>query len=347
LINQIPGARLFRAGGDAAYDLVDLGPFRVEVTGRMLTGFGTVAGLNGSGAMCGYVGDAPDRFMPVLWSRAGLMTRLPAGRWGGLARDLNGAGTVVGSEAEHDGLRPVAWRNGELIRLPDLAGDVESARGDAIAINSAGVITGDLIVEFSTRAVRWVNDRAEALCDPPGGYALRAFGINDRGTILASLRLYGQTGPVRSFGLWRGDQVTLLDLSGIVPDDLTVMPMGINNRDQVVLAAYESGPDCSSLSAIIITDGVQRAMIDHRAEGHCSFPIDINDAGVVVGQTERDGRDVAALWRDGVMIDLQRLIPVDTELWFDRPEVINNAGMIAGQATDANGTVHGVLLIPA
>jgi probable HAF family extracellular repeat protein len=88
-------------------------------------------------------------------------------------------------------------------------------------------------------------------------------------------------------------------------------------------------------------------MIDHRAEGHCSFPIDINDAGVVVGQTERDGRDVAALWRDGVMIDLQRLIPVDTELWFDRPEVINNAGMIAGQATDANGTVHGVLLIPA
>jgi probable HAF family extracellular repeat protein len=125
------------------------------------------------------------------------------------------------------------------------------------------------------------------------------------------------------------------------------MPMGINNRDQVVLAAYESGPDCSSLSAIIITDGVQRAMIDHRAEGHCSFPIDINDAGVVVGQTERDGRDVAALWRDGVMIDLQRLIPVDTELWFDRPEVINNAGMIAGQATDANGTVHGVLLIPA
>lgn len=347
LLNHAPAARLIRAGGDAAYDLLDLGPFKIEVTGGFPTGFGKVTGLNGAGTMCGQMGEAPDRFVPVIWSRGGQITRLPAGRRGGLARDINGAGTIVGSEAEADALRPVAWRNGELVRLPDLAGDPESVRGDAIAINSAGVIAGDLAVEFTTRAVRWVNDRAEALVDPPGGRALRAFGINDRGTILASVRLHGQTGPVRTFGLWRGEAVTLLDLPEVVTDDLTVMPMGFNNRDQVALAVYESGPDCSSLSSMIVTDGVRSTVIDRRHEGLCSFPIDINDAGVVVGQTERDGRDVAALWRDGVMIDLQRLIPAEAGLWFDRPEVINNAGMIAGQATDERGTVHGVLLIPA
>ena len=51
IMAAVPGARLVRAQNDAAYDLIDFGPFEVEVTSGSLVGRGYVSGINEDGTV--------------------------------------------------------------------------------------------------------------------------------------------------------------------------------------------------------------------------------------------------------------------------------------------------------
>jgi hypothetical protein len=76
---------------------------------------------------------------------------------------------------------------------------------------------------------------------------------------------------------------------------------------------------------------------------------DINDAGVVVGSMRAGGGFShwhAWVYMDGVVTNLNTLVPAGTGLHIAFANAINNQGQIAATAFDAQGRYHAVLLTP-
>jgi uncharacterized membrane protein len=348
LIAAYPGARLIRAQGSAEYDLIDFGPFEVEVTSGPAAGRGVVNAINEAGMACGAIGVEEARFSPATWSKSGKLKRLKSGKLGGFALDINDDGVVVGHEFESDGeledRRPVMWQDGEPVELPDLNGDTDGARGSASAINNDGVIAGEVRDGNFSKAVRWIDGVAEALPDAPIGPASTVRGLNDNGTILASVSVEGNSGLVQTFGLWRGDEVTIIEFPEDVTEGYSVFPQALGGQDQVVFIAY-NGDFSESFS--FTTDGESVTIFDSREDGFGSLGSDLNDAGTVVGATYADESQRAAIWVDGEVADLNDLVAPGSGLTLTWAGSINNVGMIAGSADDEDGIPHGCLLIPA
>jgi probable HAF family extracellular repeat protein len=79
-----------------------------------------------------------------------------------------------------------------------------------------------------------------------------------------------------------------------------------------------------------------------------SIALSINDRGEVVGSsfnTEFVFR--AFLWRNGVMTDLNTLIPANSPLYLQLAASINASGEIVGFGQTINGEVHGFLATPS
>ena len=78
-----------------------------------------------------------------------------------------------------------------------------------------------------------------------------------------------------------------------------------------------------------------------------SVAMDINNAGLVVGNSQRIAGSpaVATLWQNGQPIDLNSLIPAGSGWILTSAEGINSAGDIVGFGT-INGATHAYLLTP-
>jgi hypothetical protein len=347
ILAAYPGARLIRAQGSAEYDLIDFGPFEVEVTSGRALGPGTVTQLNESGMVCGRIGVAEDRSSPATWSTSGKLKRLKSGKLGGTTLDLNDDGVVVGFEFESDGFpeRPVVWRDGEPIELPNLTGDTAGARGRATCITNDGVIGGSVETGDGSQAVLWIDDVAQPLSHGPDGPAESVNRVNEAGTVLASWAApVTPQGLGRAYGLWRGDDATVLNVPEEAAELLT-LAVSLNGNDEVLFNVYP--PGSFDQVFFFITDGETTSVIDNREDGFGSIAADFNDAGVVVGNTYTDEASRAARWEDGEFIDLNDLIAAETGLTLTSARAINNAGMVTGLATDGEGVQHGYLLIPS
>jgi hypothetical protein len=99
--------------------------------------------------------------------------------------------------------------------------------------------------------------------------------------------------------------------------------------------------------AFIYSNGVLDALPVPSSEAYAG---DINDAGVVVGSM-RAGGGVSNfhgwVYIDGVVTNLNTLIPAGTGLHIAYASAVNNAGQIAATAFDAQGHYHAVLLTPS
>jgi hypothetical protein len=350
ILAAYPGARLIRAQGNAEYDLIDFGPFEVVVSGGAAPGpAGMLWGLNDTGTVCGQIGVSETRFSPATWSSKGKLKRLKSGKLGGAARDINDGGVVVGHEYEPDGersnTRPVVWRDGEPVELPNLDGDTAGARGVATCISNDGVIGGSVETGDGSQAVLWIDDVAQPLSDGPDGPAGNVNRVNEAGTVLASWAApVTPQGLGRAYGLWRGDDATVLNVPEEAAELLT-LAVSLNGNDEVLFNVYP--PGSFDQVFFFITDGESTSVIDNREDGFGSIAADFNDAGVVVGNTYTDEASRAARWENGEFIDLNDLIAAETGLTLTSARAINNAGMITGLATDGEGVQHGYLLIPS
>jgi probable HAF family extracellular repeat protein len=240
------------------------------------------------------------------------------------------------------------WKDGVMRPLPTLGGN----NGFATGANNRGHVVGwaentvhdptcnpPQVLQF--RAVRWDTrhgDRVQELAPLPGDTTSAATATNDRGQVVGISGICADA--VGGFSaahavLWEGGRpADLGSLGGVAWNT----PMAINQRGEVVGFANLPGGDPGAFNAHAFLWTEEEGMQDlGTLPGDAlSQGLGINDLGQVAGMSCAAGfRSCRAfLWEDGVMTDLNDLVPgYAGHLVFAND--INDAGEITGQAIDA------------
>lgn len=276
---------------------------------------------------------------------------------------LNKFGQVVGASTVADANLRGFFRdaNGALTPIPPLAGDTQLY---AEAINDAGQVAG---VSFDmgglvARGVRWQNGLATDLGDiaPRGidatgrvvGYLstkLTGFGWVDHAALwqAGSIVDLGTLGGHWSYAAGVADDGRIVGMSFLsddlrrratlwqngVPQDLGTLggpnsfAYDVNNAGEVVgVADTAAGAPHAFLFALSGSGNVINRTDLGALGGDFSYAYGINDAGTVVGTSY----NAAFVWQDGVMSDLNALIPAGTQWRLDAARAINSRGQIVG-----------------
>jgi probable HAF family extracellular repeat protein len=325
---------------DGARAAAPPGPYVVTDLGTLGPVQSTQAyGINEAGEVVGYSVNHPF----VWWD--GVMTDLTsvAGAQGG-ASAINNVGQIVGSSKISPGAtaHPTLWDNGVTTDLtPDLPAN---EGGSANGINDSGQVVGTLNywVPFL-----WQNGVRTTLPHLGGG-AGNAADINNAGQVVGSSYTTDRSellGPIQHAALWENGVV--IDL-GLLPSDEDAGAAGINNLGQIVGSSGRTDPETyeSAYRSFLYENGVMTALPVPSSE---SFAADINDSGVVVGAMRAGGGPSpfhAYVYADGVVTNLNSLVPPGSGLHLMYAQAINNAGQIVGVAYDARASYHAFLLTP-
>lgn len=301
------------ASGQGAYTPYDLG-------------YGYAYAINSAGLIVGTAGaDWPRR----AFSRTGHATR-DLGTLGGdwsIAYSVNDAGIAVGTSLTTAGIQH-AFRH-EDGTMTDLDGP-GSASSSAYAINNAGTIIG----------VR--NDRAFSLrsgvytdLGTLGGLYSAPLGINDAGMIVGQSDTAG--GPEHAFVHLDGVMTDLGTFGGVASE-----ARDINNRGDIVGSVrMPSGEE----RIFIATATGEVVQMPEGLGGPWSWPMAINDAGTVVGNSYVDNVLFHAfVYHDGEMTDLAPVLAEIGITGFSQALGINEWGDIVGWGEDAEGKPHAFLL---
>jgi probable HAF family extracellular repeat protein len=307
-----------------------------------------------------------DRSVPAAYALTDLGV---VGIWN--SYDVNEAGQVVGTSVNAAGQsRAFLWDDGVLTDLGTLGGDSSWAGG----LNDAGQVVGHSRVapgSSATEMFLWEDGVMTSL----GVSGASPSGINNAGQVIGSYTVPSFHGPQSHAFLWDDGVVRDLFSPGV--------PTDVNEAGQVA-AVWEStrgypaaalwDPQIGGVSelpvffgsvfsgAYALNDvGQIVGYADHGDEmarpvlwddgqiidlgtlgpaGH-SYAYDVNNAGQVVGSA-----GVAFVWQDGVMEDLNDLVPTGSGLTLWYAMAINDAGQIVAVGVDARGVEHAVLLSP-
>jgi probable HAF family extracellular repeat protein len=321
-------------GAAPPYTLIDLGTFGTVQSAQ-------AADVNDAHQAVGVAGGN----RPFIWQN-GQKTDLGtlASGSSAAASGINEINQIVGYSAlttPPTGAHAVMWSNGA---ITDLTPDVPSGQSaTATAINEAGQVTVNL---FSGTAFLWENGQRRPLGHLGGGSSA-ANDINDSGVVVGS----SPTNQLTPLGfmahpfMWRNGVMTDL---GLLPGDEDGGASAINNGGVIVGSSGRTDPETYEqfYRAFRYSGGVMTALPVPSWEAYAG---DINDAGVIVGSMRAGGgfsNFHAWVYIDGVVTNLNTLIPSGTGLHIAYANAINNAGQIAATAFDARGSYHAVLLTP-
>jgi probable HAF family extracellular repeat protein len=257
--------------------------------------------------------------LPYLWEY-GMMIPLPTlGGPNGVANQINARGTIVGI-AENKNLdlacpapqklqfKPVIWENGQIEELPTFAGDPD---GFAVNINSNGQVVG-----------------ASGVCSTFDPLSL---------TDLVQLHAL----------LWETDAVINLGNLGGTGRGGGNVAFAINNSAEVVGNSDLPGDAITHAFLWTKQKGIQDLGTLPGDTG--SAALGLNDAGDIVGVSiDSNGDPRAFLRENGVMADLNSLVPADSPLYLLVACSINAHRQIIGFAFNAaTGEVHGYTATPS
>jgi len=250
---------------------------------------------------------------------------------------------------------PFLWREGHMSALPTLGGN----NGQASAINNRGEVVGfaedgalDSTCPAGTTNNRialsalWENGKAQVLPLVSNDVDGFAFGINDRGQAVG---YSGNCTTATHAVMWKDKTAFVLqDLGGTGSNFAYV----INNRGQI--AGQIGTADGTTFHAGAWLNGADGAVTDLGVlpGDFAAFATGINNRGQVVGNNFDSSFNWSHgfIWQDGVMTDLNTLIPADSNLFIISASNINDSGQISGMGTvqtgPHKGDIHAYLLTP-
>ena len=246
---------------------------------------------------------------------AGKMTALPTlGGVNGVANGVNSRGQVVGfaENKQQDAncpvfeFKPVIWDQGRIQQLPLPAGDVV---GGALAINSRGQAVG-------------ISGACTPFNPNLGLYMKDAHAVMWQNGVVTDL---GNLGGDGGFG---GNHACAINTSGQV----------VGHSDLAGDTAFH---------AYIWAKGTGMKDIGTLPGDFASLALGINDGAVVVGASlDPNFNSRAFIWENGVMTDMNDLIPGNSALYLQQAKAINASGEITGVAANGAGELHGFLATP-
>ena len=312
--------------------------------------YADVTGINEAGAMSGSYLDCGATSYPVIWGPTGAVTFIPPapGTDFPVVGDLNLAGEAAGN-LDVPNLtppdRPFRFSDDSTTVLGIFPGDNWA---EAYAINSSGWVCGTSqnTVTGPLKAVVWLQDQTLALALPYGAQAV-ANDISDTGRVVGWMG-NGGSDPVHAFiyDLSSGD---VIDIGAPLPGTTNSLATAISSNGNVICGrtTIPCGRDCVQRKGFVWSDG--------KAEDLGVLPgltntwtWAVNDLSVVVGECDIPGGAKAFVWQNGVMQNLNDLIPAKLQVNVRYARGINNSGQIAanGRMTDGSGAYVGMRLTP-
>lgn len=236
------------------------------------------------------------------------------------------------------------WKWGELSALPTLGGN----NGFAAAVNDRGQIVGwaenkvhdptcvsPQMLQFE--AVIWGpgKDEIQQLAPLHGDQDTAATAINGRGQVVGisgTCDVAVGAYSARHAVLWENGKVINLETLGGAGWNT---PVAINNHGEIAgfsdLPGDVSGGVLSpNFHAVLWTKEHVIRDLGTLPGDNISEATGINDEGQIVGVSYPSSH--AFIWQDGVMTDLNTLIPSDSSLYLISTGDINDKGEITGQA---------------
>ena len=260
---------------------------------------------------------------------------------------LNASGEIVGYVESSGGLGGGATTegfldiNGTLTALGTLGG----TSSEANAINASGQVVGWADTNTGQDAFLYSAGQLQDLGGLPGATASVATAINNAGGIVGYSSVgNGSGGGTITKNAFLYSQGKFIDLG---TPSVFSLAYAINNAGQIV---GESNGTGNNAHAVLWNNGVMTDLGTFPGEA-VSIAESINDSGQVVGYATNAGTggavpvepDHAFLDENGVMTDLNSLLPANSGWVLNTATAIDNAGEIVGMGT-LNGAVHAYLV---
>jgi probable HAF family extracellular repeat protein len=242
-----------------------------------------------------------------------------------------------------------------MTKLPTLGGP----NGVANRINNRGEAVGyaekntqeNACSVFQFEPVVWRNGKIQELQTFPGDPDGVAAWINDKGQVV------GASGTCASFnpnsGLYLVENHALLWENGTVTDLGNLGGTGgiagnhscaINNRGEVV--GHSELPNDTTFHGFLWTRKTGMRDLRTLPGDSASLALGLSDKGEVVGASlDANFSPRAFVWENGVMTDLNALIPASSGLYLLLADSINSNGEIVGLGATNSG-LHGFLATP-
>lgn len=255
-----------------------------------------------------------------------------------IANAINDIGQVVGASSYFGApWSAFLWEDGQMIELENSFGE---GTGSATDINNQGFIVG-IAKDLSSQehAIIWRRGGMFDLGTFPGGTESGAMGINNKNQIVGWAII---PGVLKHAALWSDGIITDL---GTLPDALDSEAFSINENGQIVGQAYALPPGGGpyTLQPVLWeNDNVINLGFLPDGVGILGKAWDINNKGQIVGESGYH----AFIWENGVMQDLNDLIPSGSGWLLRVGEGINDDGWITGSGLSPDGPTRGFLLIP-